>query len=288
MLQSEGLYSNFWCGMTDEYYYMRTDQYKKIYYNDERGTFNVPMIHSAILININDKRSDSLTFNKTILSETFKLNSSQYQRIPTDDIIIFSLSANYSNLPLAIVNEKLYGYILVPLEQDDSLDKDYHQMINVKVSILNDFNFNYLNLPRELNQFVHYPIANTLTLDKIYMINLERRPERRLKMEQSFREIGLLVEHIPAFDGQTITDEFLLEKNINFLPGYTDPYHHRPMTKGEIGCFLSHFYIWEKMIVENLNEILILEDDIRFEPYFMERALLLLNEARSIGGWDLM
>lgn len=57
---------------------------------------------------------------------------------------------------------------------------------------------------------------------------------------------------------------------------------------GEIGCFLSHFLIWEKMVVEQLNEVLVLEDDIRFEPFFRDRALSLLQEARKIGGWDLM
>lgn len=57
---------------------------------------------------------------------------------------------------------------------------------------------------------------------------------------------------------------------------------------GEIGCFLSHFLIWEKMVMDKLNVVLVLEDDIRFEPYFRARALDLLEEARNIGGWDLM
>jgi collagen beta-1,O-galactosyltransferase len=42
------------------------------------------------------------------------------------------------------------------------------------------------------------------------------------------------------------------------------------------------------MIERGLEEVLILEDDIRFEPYFMERAEELMQEARAIGGWDLI
>lgn len=42
------------------------------------------------------------------------------------------------------------------------------------------------------------------------------------------------------------------------------------------------------MVVENLTEVLVLEDDIRFEPFFKARALNILQEARKIGGWDLM
>lgn len=60
------------------------------------------------------------------------------------------------------------------------------------------------------------------------------------------------------------------------------------MVVGEIGCFLSHFLIWEKMVVEKLNEVLVLEDDIRFEPFFKERAVNILKNARKVGGWDLM
>lgn len=41
-------------------------------------------------------------------------------------------------------------------------------------------------------------------------------------------------------------------------------------------------------MVEKLNEVLVLEDDIRFEPFFKERAANILKNARKVGGWDLM
>lgn len=34
---------------------------------------------------------------------------------------------------------------------------------------------------------------------------------------------------------------------IQMLPGYRDPYHGRPLTKGELGCFLSHYNIWREV-----------------------------------------
>lgn len=34
---------------------------------------------------------------------------------------------------------------------------------------------------------------------------------------------------------------------IQMLPGYRDPYHGRPLTKGELGCFLSHYSIWKEV-----------------------------------------
>lgn len=72
------------------------------------------------------------------------------------------------------------------------------------------------------------------------------------------------------------------------MPGYVDPYSKRPMTLGEIGCFLSHYYIWQKMVESNEQEVLILEDDIKFEPFFKERALALMKDAHQVNNWDLM
>lgn len=290
MVVSDGLYSNFWGGMTSEYYYDRTDQYKKIYNYDEQGRFAVPMVHSAVLVDLNDERSDMLTFNRTVLGERFAIPANELERIPIDDIIIFALSANYSQLPLHITNEHLFGYVTVPLDANEDFAKEYAQLINIKIMILNDEHSGGGSVAVEpvFERFITHPEADSMSFDCIFMINLLRRPERRAKMEESFKEIGLLVEHMAAIDGQELTYDYLDEIGVRFLPGYSDPFQHRPMTKGEIGCFLSHFMIWEKQVMDQLNEVLILEDDIRFEPYFKQRALNLIEEARKIGEWDLM
>lgn len=34
---------------------------------------------------------------------------------------------------------------------------------------------------------------------------------------------------------------------MDLLPGYRDPYSGRTLTKGEVGCFLSHHSIWEEV-----------------------------------------
>ncbi|XP_055314673.1 glycosyltransferase 25 family member [Sitodiplosis mosellana] len=288
MLLSDGLYSNFWGGMTPEYYYQRTTEYKTIYNYDQRGQFDVPMVHSAVLINLNDKRSDTLTFNKTKLGARFLLSDHDLALIPTDDIIIFALSANYSQMPLKISNEFLYGFVTVPLDAEDYIEKDYQQLLNLKIMILNDETNSLIDVEPEFERFSKYPEADMMSFDRIFMINLLRRPERRVKMERSFKEIGLDVEHVVAADGQILTQEYLEEIGVKYLPGYADPFQNRPMTKGEIGCFLSHYRVWEQQVARELNEVLVLEDDIRFEPYFKQRALHLMDEARQIGGWDLI
>lgn len=34
---------------------------------------------------------------------------------------------------------------------------------------------------------------------------------------------------------------------VDLLPGYYDPFSGRTLTKGEVGCFLSHFFIWKEV-----------------------------------------
>lgn len=34
---------------------------------------------------------------------------------------------------------------------------------------------------------------------------------------------------------------------VDLLPGYYDPFSGRTLTKGEVGCFLSHYYIWKEV-----------------------------------------
>lgn len=269
--------------MSTDYYYKRTVNYKKIRNYETIGEFAVPMVHSAVLIDLKRISSDLLTFNKT------RLNSYHDRKTyngPIDDIIIFAISANFSHTEMIISNSHAYGYILVPLDHDEPLSKDDQQLVNTKISIVNLYN--RVNILPELAKYNKFPKKSKLSFSEIYMINLKRRTERRVKMEATMKELGLDYTYFEAVDGQALTDEILVEKGITLLPEYADPYHKRPMTMGEIGCFLSHYTIWQKMVKFDQKEVLVLEDDIRFEPYFAERAEQLLQEARAIGGWDLI
>lgn len=269
--------------MSADYYYKRTENYKKIRNYEMVGEHAVPMVHSAVLIDLKRISSDLLTFNKT------KLNSYHDRKSyngPIDDIIIFAISANFSRTEMIVSNTGVYGYILVPLDHGEPLSKDAQQLVNTKVSIVTYYSS--VNIHPDLAKYVTFPKKRKLDFSEIYMINLKRRPERRIKMELTMKELGLDFQHFEAFDGKILTDEVLTEMGITLLPEYSDPYHKRRMTMGEIGCFLSHYTIWEKMVELEQEEVLILEDDIRFEPYFMERSEELMKEARFIGGWDLI
>jgi len=70
--------------MTEDYYYFRTDDYQPILKREKVGCFPVPMIHSAVLINLKRVESDQLTYIKSKVPN--------YDG-PTDDIITFAVCA---------------------------------------------------------------------------------------------------------------------------------------------------------------------------------------------------
>ncbi|XP_053953383.1 glycosyltransferase 25 family member [Anastrepha ludens] len=297
MLLSEGLYSNFWCGMTPDYYYQRTDEYQEIYNVNKEGVFPVPMVHSAVLIRMNYQGARYLTFDRERLLEQQQNEVEWAEREgvtpcrpydgPVDDIIVFARSANCSRIPLFISNKLPHGYIMQPLDVNEGLDVDLQQLVNIRANIVHDQD-EVAPVNEYFKEYISYPNKTKLTLDHIYMINLERRPERRVKMEKLFLELGLDVEYVPAVDGKKLSPQQLQDMGVKFLNGYEDPYHHRQMTMGEIGCFLSHYRIWEKVVEREQNEVLVLEDDVRFQPYFKDSATRVLAQMRNVVEYDLL
>jgi collagen beta-1,O-galactosyltransferase len=55
---------------------------------------------------------------------------------------------------------------------------------------------------------------------------------------------------------------------IKMMPEFEEPYHGRPITMGEVGCFMSHYNVWKDVIVNYYSKVVVLEDDVRFEPFF--------------------
>lgn len=71
-------------GMTEDHYYTRSDNYEVIVRRKEIKCFQVPMVHTAVLISLKHTGSDLLTYDPTKLSDYTG---------PNDDIITFALSA---------------------------------------------------------------------------------------------------------------------------------------------------------------------------------------------------
>lgn len=99
---------------------------------------------------------------------------------------------------------------------------------------------------------------------KIYLINLDRSPERLARMTEIFSDLGLEFTRLPAVDGACLTQ---VELDAIAPTRTSGPVK---LTVGDVGCFLSHIECW-RLIAEGENECAaIFEDDLHFSNSFAD------------------
>ncbi|XP_070837111.1 procollagen galactosyltransferase 1 [Chaetodon trifascialis] len=275
MLESRAAYSNFWCGMTSQGYYKRTPAYIPIRKQVRRGCFAVPMVHSTFLIDLRKEASRQLAFHPPHPEYSWAF----------DDIIVFAFSARMADVQMFVCNKETYGYLPVPLRSHNTLqdeaDSFLHSMLEVNVRNRPVLPSKYIPVPRKQ--------PDKLGLDEVFMINLKRRADRRERMLRALYEQEIACKVVAAVDGKAMNISEVHALGIHMLPGYSDPYHGRPLTKGELGCFLSHYNIWKEIVERRLKISLVIEDDLRFEVFFKRRLMNLMSELKEERlDWDLI
>ncbi len=100
---------------------------------------------------------------------------------------------------------------------------------------------------------------------KVFVLNLEHNTERRKYIKKVLQDVPIEYEIIYGVYGKAI-------KNLNevYDPILAEKKAKQQLNLGEIGCALSHKAVYKKMIDENIQQALILEDDIRILPNFFE------------------
>ncbi|TNH05801.1 glycosyltransferase family 25 protein [Testudinibacter sp. TR-2022] len=96
----------------------------------------------------------------------------------------------------------------------------------------------------------------------IYVINLKSSIDRAKSIDQQFKKLGIDYHLFSAINGQ--------EENILFKK-YNAKKHllrkGRTLSKGELGCFASHYLLWKTCLEQN-KAIIILEDDAHLTEHF--------------------
>ncbi len=107
--------------------------------------------------------------------------------------------------------------------------------------------------------------------DRIYIINLPERVDRRRHMEKEIGKLSLTPN----------SDKVHFFKAIK--PEQADPFESR----GARGVSLSHFTILQEAQTQGLERVLILEDDADFGPQFLAAETFLVEQLSS-QPWDMV
>lgn len=114
-----------------------------------------------------------------------------------------------------------------------------------------------------------------------FVITLEHSEERRKTISSRLDELKIPFEFHPGVDGRRI--------DLLTHPGYSRSkrrmFFGRDLSQGEFGCILAHKSVYERILAENIQVALVLEDDaiLRDELPAVLNALLRLKNH-----WDIV
>ena len=113
------------------------------------------------------------------------------------------------------------------------------------------------------SQFGNHPFVK--------VINLERRFDRKQKMQEQFNSYSLKPSWVKAVDGQKLDPSPGLRKLFD-----GNDFGSR---RGVIGCALSHYQLWQDLLVDPVHDYyVVLEDDVTLCEKFKEKLDDVLNK----------
>lgn len=120
---------------------------------------------------------------------------------------------------------------------------------------------------------------------EVFVINLDRRPDRLAAMTKMLDGLGLKFQRVAAVDGRT----YNVWQHANKWKAavYSDL---KMPSAGTVACYLSHRQIWEDMVRRKVAQAMIFEDDvipINFDPAILDVDLTVLGlDQLRLEEWD--
>jgi len=115
----------------------------------------------------------------------------------------------------------------------------------------------------------------------IFIINMASSVERWQTTFDRLNAIGLEGTRFEATVGKALSEE---EVATWYCEESNYKRHHRNMTPGEIGCYISHLRIWEKMHNERIPFCIVLEDDLKIQAHLVD----VIEQIKTLNNWDLI
>lgn len=130
--------------------------------------------------------------------------------------------------------------------------------------------------------------------DKIYLINLKRRPDRLHNFLKYYKNSDFKNEPVIKFDAidgskldvDSVSLSELAKGELQQLETTGFRTKHYQLTKGAIGCYLSHVKIWENILKHKYDNVLIFEDDAKI-PEDLNKKIF-DNMKHVPNDWDIV
>ncbi len=103
--------------------------------------------------------------------------------------------------------------------------------------------------------------------------------DRFHKIQKRLNNLGVDFERFDAVDGRELSVD---EVASYYSADLCKERHHKSLTAGEIGCYLSHRKIWQKMVADGLDRVIVLEDDAYCQDDFLD-AIKVIDD---LSNWD--
>ncbi|MFQ3203558.1 MAG: glycosyl transferase family 25 [Pseudoalteromonas tetraodonis] len=114
-----------------------------------------------------------------------------------------------------------------------------------------------------------------------YIINMQGCEDRWETTLKRLTSLHLNAERFEATIGKNLSEEETLKW---YCPKKNKKRYNRNLSAGEIGCYVSHMRLWQKMVNENMPFCVVLEDDL-----FIEASLKdVVDAALKLKNWDLI
>lgn len=119
-------------------------------------------------------------------------------------------------------------------------------------------------------------------LPPIFVISLVRAAARRASITSRLDAAGVAYEMVDAVDGEVLDLSGLADR---LKPDQYRTKYRREFSRTEIGCYLSHYNLWQRIVDDKIDCAIILEDDAIWEEDFFE---IVANLQKIKWHWELI
>jgi glycosyl transferase family 25 len=102
-----------------------------------------------------------------------------------------------------------------------------------------------------------------MSIPPIHIISFAGNSVRKTYMNEQMQQLGLTATFVEAIDGRALSEDRL---TVEYDATLAQRSSYGELTRGEIGCALSHKKIWQQLIKSEEKGYIVLEDDALLKP----------------------